>query len=454
MVRCYWQVFCIGLLTAFVACGGAEEAPQQAGGGRQGGRRSAAASPVKVESVLRADISQYILKNTALEAELWVEIRSRTTGQVVAILKEEGDPVMVGNVIARLDSDGARINVLQREVAFREAQQRHDRESALFSRNLGSKEGFENAKTQLEAAKAQLEQAQLSLSYTTITSPIAGVMTLRNIEVGNMVTNNQVVGAVAKFDPLVARIQVTEKDFGKIVVGQAARITVEAAPDRGFEGIVKMISPVVDPESGTVKVTVEVPRPKDGLLRPGMFASVYIITETRKRTLVIPKKALVLEGAGNQVFVYESDAETGMGKAQRKTVEIGFTDSERLEVLSGLSDGDQVITVGQEGLRPGATVRVVGGSAPVASAPPGGGERQPEARSGRQGGGAGEGAQGGGDRNQRMIAMIQRTPEAKKEYDARLAKDASLAKDPEKLRAFVGEMREKGILPARGGRGN
>ena len=176
MVRCYWQVFCIGLLTAFVACGGAEEAPQQAGGGR----RSAAASPVKVESVLRADISQYILKNTALEAERWVEIRSRTTGQVVAILKEEGDPVKVGNVIARLDSDGARINVLQREVAFREAQQRHDRESALFSRNLGSKEGFENAKTQLEAAKAQLEQAQLSLSYTTITSPIAGVMATMN----------------------------------------------------------------------------------------------------------------------------------------------------------------------------------------------------------------------------------------------------------------------------------
>ena len=344
------------------------------------------------------------------------------------------------------------------------AKQRYDREEALFQRNLGSKEGYESAKTQLEAAKALLEQAQLSLSYTTITSPIDGIMTLRNIEVGNMVTNNQIVGSVAKFDPLLARIQVTEKDFGKIVVGQSARITVEAFPKRPFMGVVKMVSPVVDPESGTVKVTVEVPRPKDGLLRPGMFASVYIITETRAQTLIIPKKALVLEGAGNQVFVYEPDEESGMGKAQRKTVEIGFTDSDNLEVLSGVSAGDLVITVGQEGLRPGATVRLVGQTAPVArqgQQPRGagsqaGGDQPSRGGAGQQGGvtASGSGSGDGADRTQRILAMIERTPEAKKEYDIRLKKDPDLAKNPEKLRAFVGEMREKGIIQMRGRQGN
>ncbi|MDA0710179.1 MAG: efflux RND transporter periplasmic adaptor subunit, partial [bacterium] len=298
--------------------------------------------------------------------------------------------------------------------------------------------------------KAQLEQVELSLSYTTITSPISGTMTLRSIEVGNMVTNNQVVASVAKFDPLVARIQVTEKDFGKIVIGQAARITVEAFPNRPFPGSVKMVSPVVDPESGTVKVTVEVPRPKDGLLRPGMFASVYLITETRSKTLVIPKKALVLEGSGNQVFVFANAPESGAGKAERRTVQLGFSDSDRLEVLSGLSEGEQIITVGQEGLRPGANVRLVGATAPVVAGAkpdpvkqPGAGERPPA------------GAQGdGADRSQRMMAMIERTPAAKKEYDVRLAKDPTLSKDPEKLRAFMTEMREKGILQMRGKQGN
>ena len=542
------------LFLALFACG--EEEAQQAQGGRagrggRGGRGGAAAAPVKVETVQRGDISAYILKNTTLEAERWVDVRARRAGQVIALLKEEGDPVRAGTILARLDADAAQISVSQREVAHLEAKQRYEREDALFQRNLGSKQSYENAKTQFESSKAQLEQAKLDLSYTAIRSPIEGIMTLRNIEVGNMVTNNQVVASVAKFDPLLARIQVTEKDFGKITVGQTARITVEAAPDREFTGTVKMISPVVDPESGTVKVTVEVPRTDASLLRPGMFASVYIITETRSNTLVIPKKALVLEGEGNQVFTFETDPESGRGQAQRKRIEIGFTDSDRLEILSGLSQGEQVITVGQEGLRPGSPVRLVGEAAPPAFAGRGGQGRQGRGQmgqggqgragrgqmgqggqgrgfaggdgqgrqgrgqmgqggqgragggqmgqGGRQGGGQqdmaggragggqmGEGGQGrgfaggdgqgrqgrgqmgqggqrgggfaggqgGGDPTDRIKRMIERFPEVKAEYDKRVKDDPELATNMEKLRAFVTEMREKGLIPARGGRGN
>ena len=529
------------LFLALFACG--EEEAQQAQGGRagrggRGGRGGAAAAPVKVETVQRGDISAYILKNTTLEAERWVDVRARRAGQVIALLKEEGDPVRAGTILARLDADAAQISVSQREVAHLEAKQRYEREDALFQRNLGSKQSYENAKTQFESSKAQLEQAKLDLSYTAIRSPIEGIMTLRNIEVGNMVTNNQVVASVAKFDPLLARIQVTEKDFGKITVGQTARITVEAAPEREFTGTVKMISPVVDPESGTVKVTVEVPRTDASLLRPGMFASVYIITETRSNTLVIPKKALVLEGEGNQVFTFETDPESGRGQAQRKRIEIGFTDSDRLEILSGLFQGEQVITVGQEGLRPGSPVRLVGEAAPPAFAGRGGQGRQGRGQmgqggqgragrgqmgqggqgrgfaggegqgrqgrgqmgqGGRQGGGqqgmaggragrgqmgeggqgrgfaGGEGqgrqgrgqmgqggqrgggfagGQGGGDPTDRIKRMIERFPEVKAEYDKRVKDDPELATNMEKLRAFVTEMREKGLIPARGGRGN
>ena len=528
------------LFIALFACG--EEEAQQTQGGRagrggRGGRGGAAAAPVKVEAVKRGDISAYILKNTTLEAERWVDVRARRAGQVIALLKEEGDPVRAGTVMARLDADAAQISVAQREVAHQEAKQRYEREDALFQRNLGSKQSYENAKTQFESSKAQLEQAKLDLSYTAIRSPIEGIMTLRNIEVGNMVTNNQVVASVAKFDPLLARIQVTEKDFGKITVGQTARITVEAAPEREFTGTVKMISPVVDPESGTVKVTVEVPRTDTSLLRPGMFASVYIITETRRNTLVIPKKALVLEGEGNQVFTFETDPETGRGQAQRKRIEIGFTDSDRLEILNGLSPGEQVITVGQEGLRPGSPVRLVGEAAPPAFAGRGGqgragrgqmgqggqgrqgrgqmgeggqrgrgasgqmgeggrrgrggsdqmGEGGQRGRGGtmagdeantgqmgqrgqrgggqqgrgqmgqggqRGGGFAGGQGRGGGDLTDRMKRMIERFPEVKAEYEKRVKDDPELATNMEKLRAFVNEMREKGLIPARGGRGN
>ncbi len=523
IANCRWFML---LFLALFACGEeeAQQAEGQGGRGGRGGRGGGAAAPVKVEAVQRGDISAYILKNTTLEAERWVDVRARRAGQVIALLKEEGDPVRVGTIMARLDADAAQISVAQREVAYREAKQRYEREDALFQRNLGSKQSYENAKTQFESSKALLEQAKLDLSYTAIKSPIEGIMTLRNIEVGNMVTNNQVVASVAKFDPLLARIQVTEKDFGKITVGQTARITVEAAPEREFTGTVKMISPVVDPESGTVKVTVEIPRTDASLLRPGMFASVYIITETRQNTLVIPKKALVLEGEGNQVFTFETDPESGRGQAQRRRIEIGFTDSDRLEILSGLSQGEQVITVGQEGLRPGSSVRLVGEAAPPAFAGRGGQGRaggrgqmgqggqgrqergqmaeggqgrqgrgqmgQGEGRAGRgqmgqggqgrgfaggdgQGRGRGQmgqggdgqgrqgrgqmgqgGGRGGGDLTDRMKRMIERFPEVKAEYEKRVKDDPELATNMEKLRAFIAEMQEKGLIPARGRRGN
>ncbi len=108
-----------------------------------------------------------------------------------------------------------------------------------------------------------------------------------------------------------------------------------------------MISPVVNPESGTIKVTIEIPGDQGGILRPGMFASVFIITETHERAVVIPKKALVLEGEGDQIFLFERDDSTGAGKAVRKRVALGFSDNEWLEVRSGLSAGERVITVGQ-----------------------------------------------------------------------------------------------------------
>ena len=544
IANCRWFVL---LFLALFACGEEEAQQTQGRAGRagRGGRGGGAAAPVKVEAVQRGNISAYILKNTTLEAERWVDVRARRSGQVIALLKEEGDPVRAGTILARLDADAAQISVSQREVAHLEAKQRYEREDALFQRNLGSKQSYENAKTQFESSKAQLEQAKLDLSYTAIRSPIQGIMTLRNIEVGNMVTNNQVVASVAKFDPLLARIQVTEKDFGKITVGQTARITVEAAPEREFTGTVKMISPVVDPESGTVKVTVEVPRTDKSLLRPGMFASVYIITETRRNTLVIPKKALVLEGEGNQVFTFETDPESGRGQAQRRRIEIGFTDSDRLEILSGLSQGEQVITVGQEGLRPGSPVRLVGEAAPPAFAGRGGQGRagrgqmgqggqgrqgrgqmgeggqgragrgqmgqggqggrgfaggEGQGRQGRgqmgqggqgrasgdqmgqrgqqgggqqgmaggragrgqmgQGGQGGQrgggfaGGQGGGDPTDRIKRMIERFPEVKAEYEKRVKDDPELATNMDKLRAFMVEMREKGLIPSRGGRGN
>ena len=417
------------------------------GRARRGEQRRGAAVPVRVEPVTRRDISNYILANTTLEAFQWVDVRSRTSGQVVEILREEGDRVREGTVLARLDSEEPTLQVHRMEVAYQDARRAFERDEKLFKRELLSKDRYENSRGQMDGAHAELAQARLNLSYTTIASPLNGTLTIRSVEVGNMVTVNQAVFSVADFDPLLARIRIPEKNMGKVAIGQGARVAVESAPGRVFRGVVKMISPVVDPESGTIKVTIQVPGRGNGILRPGMFASVHIITEVHRNTLVIPKKALVLEGEGNQVFVYERDGDHAAGKAVRRKVGMGFADNEHLEILSGLAEGEQVITVGHNGLRPGTAVRLVGEARPERTAA---GEQAGGGSPGWGGGQPGDGEKG------RLKAMKERLfarfPDLKKAYDERLKKDPDLATSGEKWRAFVGEMRREGLLPARGGR--
>jgi membrane fusion protein (multidrug efflux system) len=162
---------------------------------------------------------------------------------------------------------------------------------------------------------------------------------------------NQSLFVVADFNPLRAKIYVPEKDIGRIYEGQRAKITIEAEPGLDFSGVVKMISPVVDPSSGTSKVTIDIDDHK-GKLKPGMFASIFITTETHNNALIIPKKALILESDLDQVYIYQE------GNAHKVNLKVGFTSGDDLEVLSGLEEGDLVVIAGQDGLREGLPLRI------------------------------------------------------------------------------------------------
>jgi membrane fusion protein (multidrug efflux system) len=229
----------------------------------------------------------------------------------------------------------------------------------------------------LDNAKISLEEAQLNLAYADVTAPIAGVVTQRLVEVGDLVRGNQEVFVVADLHPLLVKIFAPEQRMYQLHPGQEATIAVEALPDTSFSGRIRMISPEVDPASGTVKVTLEVA--SAGVLKPGMFATVRIITERRPQTLVVPKKALILETDEDDVFLIEAD------KVRRVSVELGFVEGDQVEIVSGLKEGDQVVTIGHEGLKDGAAVRLAGEGLTVPAelaSPPGEGSRPPEARGG------------------------------------------------------------------------
>ena len=155
------------------------------------------------------------------------------------------------------------------------------------------------------------------------------------------------------FDSIVARVYVPEKELARLEVGQEARIAPEATRGDARIGSIDRIAPVVDPRSGTVKVTVNVPRGEN--LLPGMYVSVDLVTDTRENAVLVPKKALIYDA--DQVFLYRV---TSDDKVERLLVTPVLEDREHIQPSNNVQAGDRVVVAGQAGLKDGSTVEVLG----------------------------------------------------------------------------------------------
>ncbi len=308
--------------------------------------------PVEVSKVSNNDISAFLTATATLEAEKEAEVVAKTSEIVTEILAEEGMAVRKGQVLARLENKMRTIEVQQAQADINKLKNDYNRNKELFERNLISKEEFQNVRFQYEAQKALFDMAKLNLEYTSIRAPISGVVASRYIKTGNMVNLNQPVFKVVDFDPLIAVIFVPENDIHKIKLGQKAEISLDATNGTAYHGSVWRISPIVDPESGTVKVTVAV-KDEYAALKPGMFARVKIIYDTHQNSLLIPKHAVLSEDGTETVFVIKDSM------AIRHTVRTGYSNDHYFEILSGLSSGDQVVVVGQNGLKDSSKVEII-----------------------------------------------------------------------------------------------
>ncbi len=362
------SIFATFLTTlALAACGGFGDSGGRGEGGRpgmQGGGAApgapAAAVPVRVQPVSRHAISQYLQTNGTLEAENEVDIVARTSGPVTEILTEEGQVVKAGQLLARIDEREPMNKAAIARVTRDEAQLAFDRTKTSWSDGLVSQEAYDSAGSKLAAAQAQLESAEIQLAYTEIRAPFEALVVTRDIKLAQYVTPGNRLFRISDFTPLLCRVEVPEKDLPRVRVGQTAHLEVEAYPGERFPASVARLRPTVDPATGTFTVTLEVEG--KGKLRPGLFASVYLETQTREDVLVIPRDALVLDSLGDTVYVMAN------GVAERREVRLGVRDADSVEVLEGLAEGEQLIVLGQEGLADGTPVMVLGDTPPAAPA--------------------------------------------------------------------------------------
>ncbi len=308
--------------------------------------------PVEIVVPARRDMLATYTGTATLEAEADAEVVAKVGGEVLSVLVEEGDRVKADQLLARLDDRQLRLQAAQAQAALAKAQRDYARQVELHDKGLVARGAFEGLKFDLDNLRAAHDLTRLSLSYTAIRAPFAGVVTQRHIRVGQTVQVGASLLRVTDPTPLKASVFVPERELARLQVGQRAGVQIDALAGKLFPATVTLVAPIVDAATATFKVTLEVDD-ANGELKPGMFARVGIVFDRRAGALTIPRTALVENDDVRAVFVVEA------GTARQRTLTTGLTNGGDIEVLAGLSGGEQVVAVGQNGLKDGASVRIV-----------------------------------------------------------------------------------------------
>lgn len=308
--------------------------------------------PVEIATLQRGDVFAVYTGTASLETDADALVIAKVSGEVVELRVEEGDRVKEGQVLAQLDGDRLRLEMERSRANLRKLEQEYERNLKLFDRGLVSSGAFEDLKYELDALRAAYRLAQLEYSYTEIRAPIAGVVSERHIRLGNNISVNEPAFRVTAMDPLVAYIHIPEREFRRLEPGQTAQLTLDAIPGQRFPAVVQRISPVVDPVTGTFKATLEIPDPS-GTLKPGMFGRFNIVWDRRPDVLLAPRAAILDDDVSEAVFVVVD------GKAERRSIRTGYAQGEQVEIIDGLEGDEEIVVIGQSGLRDGASVEVV-----------------------------------------------------------------------------------------------
>jgi membrane fusion protein (multidrug efflux system) len=305
--------------------------------------------PVEVVSPVKAEIYATYHTTTTLGSDADAPVLARVDGEVVEILVEEGDVVVEGQVLARLDGERLRLEMEQARANYEMAAGEYERMISLHDRGLVSAASFDGMKYNVDAMRANYELRKLNYDYTNIRATIGGVVSARDIKPGQHVSVNESTFRVTDTRELVAHLKIPQSELPKFHVGHEAEIRVDAMPNEVFMARIDRVSPTIDVKNGTFRATAYVDN-TSGHLAPGMFGRFDIAYERHVDALTIPAAAVIEEDNERVVYVVAN------GEAVRRPVEIGIENGSIVEVLNGLDEDDQIVVTGQGSLRDGSRV--------------------------------------------------------------------------------------------------
>ena len=386
----------LALAASFAGCGKKEEKQEQK-----------AATNVTVSEAKISSIESTVSYTGEVKASSSASVSPKASGEIRAVYAEIGDFVKAGAVLMKIDTSAYQLSYNQAKAAYNSAvaaynnvkngsnaqtqvsmnqnlanaqsaydtaRDNYNRQKSLFDIGAISQVALDAAKTQfdnaavaletakasanlsanviepqseasakaaVDQAKAAVDLAAYSLANCTVTAPISGYISSKNASVGQTAAQGMEVFGIKNSDSVDVEINVTESVIGSLNVGTSATIDIKSAKIEGADGVVSALGEAKNDATGMYPVKVSINN-ADGKIKIGMMADVSLVTDKVDGVLTISQNSVLK--SGDKEYVYVADGK----KAVKKDIETGITDGKNVEVLSGISEGDKVITDGKE----------------------------------------------------------------------------------------------------------
>ena len=342
-LRFSWMLAAVFFISFLAGCNQEQEAKSKKE------KKAHLVESVKV-SLSSAGVEQ--IRTGTLRARREVKIHNQEDGQIIKLPYYEGDAVKKGAVVARLDDKLLLAQLARAQATLQQAKQDLARTKNLFKKKLVSDEELNRTQTALEVARADEEVLATRVSYTTIRAPISGVVSARLSEPGNIAERHTHLLTISDPTSLITEVTLSELLISKLSLNHPVKVSVDALGGQVFDGHVSRIFPNLDPVTRRGTIEVELKPVPEGA-RPGQLCRVKLKTNAANR-LLIPFSALRRDQTGEYVFSIDEEQ-----KVQRTKVLGGLRIGEQVEILDGLTEGQQVVTKGFLDLVPGKKVKIV-----------------------------------------------------------------------------------------------
>ncbi|MFN3760154.1 MAG: efflux RND transporter periplasmic adaptor subunit [Algoriphagus aquaeductus] len=327
--------------------GGSTSSGPSSGGPGGGGGQPLPVSVVKLQK--EALSNQLQVSGTILPNEA-VDLKPEISGLVTRINFKEGQYVTKGTPLVYLNDDELQAQFQRLQYTQKLFETQENRQKQLLAREAISQEEYDIVLNQFNTALSDIKLVEAQLQKTVIRAPFNGILGLRQISEGSVINSANVIVSIVNIDPIKIEFSIPERYSSQVSVGAPIFFSSESSAEE-VQGRVYAFEPQIDAATRTIKLRAESPN-KGGKFLPGMFVKIRFVLEVKEDALMVPAESVIPELSGYKVFVVGAD-----GKAEQRMIEIGTRTDTHVQILSGLNEGDMVLTTGVMQVRQGMPIQ-------------------------------------------------------------------------------------------------